>query len=260
MMDVQDAVDSILLYRDDIRSNERDMLVVLVLLGICLVFVLFVFGAWYMSTYGSVRGMVGGIASQGTMSTSLTNQYNEMNTAFQSGQTSYTYHWGGLAIAIDSSNPYWTSKDTCKNYVLDVYASILYNVYAGGDMGRLYSVAGSGEHGTYQLLLIVLLVVVVGLSWVLWDGLLEYLRKIGLTLIACGVISFLLLMFVSNIAVGSWLSSASSSQMYNESLPIVVSVIEGNFQSFCFLYLILGVILFAASYFMSNTGLQMANR
>jgi hypothetical protein len=165
----------------------------------------------------------------------------------------YVYYFGGMPVAIQPSTVNWHDRAGVYDCVLGVYAGTVYNTYLGGDLGRLYGVAGSGVHGTYQLVLAVALAAFIAICWLLWEEPLQFVETMGKALVVSGFISYAVLMLISGLAVGSWVNAVSS-PAYQEALPIVVSGVTGQFQSICMLYFVAGAIMWGGSLYAKSKG------
>ena len=119
-------------------------------MGIIAVCLVLSFGAYQLTTYGSVRGIVGEIALQPTQIVNLHTQYGEMTDQFDNTQANtYTYHWGSQTIDMSKTQVSGKSEQQAIGMVLDKYADNLYHGQVTGDLATASSIAGAGANGLY---------------------------------------------------------------------------------------------------------------
>src|SRR5512146_3251711 len=106
-------------------QNMRDGLRYALLLAAGLAAVLFIiaFTAWGLTTYGSVRHMVGDLAAQPDKAADLRDQYKEMATTFASGAGSFTYYFLSAPITVAPAQVAGLGESEGISLVLDAYAS-----------------------------------------------------------------------------------------------------------------------------------------
>ncbi len=227
-------------YKNGLNQDKKDMFIFFMFFCVCLVCFAFVFNAWYLSSYESIRSYAYIVAGQGRICDSLSDQYSDMRALFVNGSNSYVYHFGGLPIAVDSSFR-WEDKAATIGYVIDSYSSIMYNINLGGDVGRINSIAGSGVHGIYQILLIILSLMIICISYLLYVNLNEYLLTCTKALFISAFITYILIKIISSLAIGSWVNAVDS-DMYREALPIVFSSVQSQFVLSSIFYIVVAII------------------
>jgi|AGTN01.1.fsa_nt_gi hypothetical protein len=124
----------------------------LIVASIIAVLFVVVFTIWGLTTYGSVRHMVGGLAAQPDKAADLRDQYEEMTTRFASGDGSFTYYFRSAPITVARADVAGMSESEVISAVLDSYASGLYdNTLKSGGLGAASAFVGSIGNLLYAL-------------------------------------------------------------------------------------------------------------
>jgi hypothetical protein len=223
---------------------------VLIILSIAALLLVVSFSAYQLTTYGSVRGIVGDIAAESSQSSYMHGQYQDM-TAYFSDSTgdSFVYHFEGLPISVSKDQAGTMTEAQITSYVLDSYAANLYLVQFGnGFMGKVSSVIGSNGNSLYMYMTVIFFLVAAGCIGALYymsGGLApEDLKDAGkYVLIACaiGMVIFLLVPgIVKSLVWGSIPNSDNS----REILQIVESRISGQLFLTDLIVLIIGALVF----------------
>jgi hypothetical protein len=126
--------------------NMRDGFRYALLLAAGLVAVLFIvaFTAWGLTTYGSVRHVVGDLAAQPDKAADLRDQFEEMATQFSGGASSFTYYFRSAPITVAPAQVTGMGESEVISLVLDIYTSGLYdNSLQSGGLGAASVFVGS---------------------------------------------------------------------------------------------------------------------
>ncbi|HMK47092.1 MAG TPA: hypothetical protein VK436_10745 [Methanocella sp.] len=132
----------------------------LALTGLTAVLLILAYTAYGVTTYDSIRGIVGDIAAQPGQAASLHDQYLAMNSFFNNDQGDiYTYHFGSLPVSLAKSDVGNLDEGRTINLMLDVYTSNIYHVkYSTGIMGRF----GGLFNAETNMILGILMMIVLG--------------------------------------------------------------------------------------------------
>jgi hypothetical protein len=114
------------------RDGLRYML--LVAAGLVAVLFILAFSAWGLTTYGSIRHIVGDLAAQPDKAADLQDQYQDMATSFAGSGDMFTFHFLSSPINIARTQVAGLGENEVINLVLDTYTSGLYdnNLASGG--------------------------------------------------------------------------------------------------------------------------------
>lgn len=239
----------------------------LLIAGFVAVLFIISFTAYSLTTYGSIRSIVGDIAAQPEQAASLHNQYSDMQNYFTQGKgDTFTYHFGSLPLSVDRSQVSGMSEKQTTDLVMDIYASNLYIVkYNTGIMGKVGSFIGSSGNGMYTIVtaLLGIVLLVAGAAALLprWTGPLPLkLRDAGKVLVIFCAVAFVIFMLAPSIAKSIVWDSIPNSDSGRDILHVVESKITASLLFNTLLMAILGIAMYAAGYFLdarSQTGAPM---
>jgi hypothetical protein len=235
--------------RDGIRYA---LLVVGGLLGVLLVVS---FTAWGLTTYGSVRHIVGDMAAQPDKAVSLQDQYEDMAIAFAGSSDSYTFHFNSAPVDVGRSQAEGLDRAAVIGMVLDAYTSDLYN-------GRLTNggpgFAGIFFNATGNLIyfLTMLIIAVIFIAFVA-GGILPFtdipmpdrLKSAGKVIAVVCVLAFLLFAFIPGLIKSFAWGSIANADAARDILDILEPVLISSLLRNTLLMIIIGGILFGAGYY-----------
>jgi hypothetical protein len=126
-------------------------------MGIMAVCLVASFSAYELTTYDSVRGVLGSIVAETSQGAGLHSQYNDMVDQFSNNRGDvFTYHTGDQSIAVTASQVAGKNEAQVIGIVVDKYAQNLYNGNVNGNLATVNSVAGAGGNGWYFLATVLL--------------------------------------------------------------------------------------------------------
>lgn len=223
--------------------NIRWEMAVALLAIIMIAFIVFS-GLWNLSSWDSMRSYTWGVYSKTDDWAGVNDQYKQMQAAFDGGQYSYTYQIANISCAINKNMVKGTAKDDYINAVLDVYTSALYTSSSlPGIRGSINTVAGVRTHDIYGAIAIIsALIGLVLLRYMyLRSKLTDFLKQAGVSFIAAGGITLVMLIAVYAMLVEPWLKT--NEIIYKEGLPIIAQIIKEWYQVYIIAIIILGVIM-----------------
>ncbi len=240
--------------RDGLRHA---LLVVAGLMGILLVIS---FTAWGLTTYGSVRHVVGDMAAQPDKAVSLQDQYDDMAIAFAGGSDTYTFHFNSAPVDIGKSEAEGLGRDVVIGLVLDTYTSDLYNnrLAAGGP-----GFTGIFFNGTGNLIyLLVMLFIAAIFAAFVAGGILPFtdtpmpdrLKSAGKVIAVVCVLAFLFLAFMPGLIKSLAWGSIGNTGAARDILDILEPALVGSLLRNTLLMMIIGGILYGAGYYQEIQG------
>jgi hypothetical protein len=232
------------------------------LLAAGLVAVLFIisFTAWGLTTYGSVRHIVGDLAAQPDRAADLQDQYEEMATRFASGDSSFTYYFQSAPITVGPAQVGGMDEGQAISLVLDLYTSGLYdNTLSSGGLGAASSFVGSSGNLLYALTSLVFALAFVALVACSVLGFADRprpfkLKSAGKTIAAfCAVIFFLIALLPGFLKSLFWGPVAGNSTA-RDLLSIVEPGMVGTLLRNTLLVIIIAGILYIAGHWVEAKG------
>ena len=232
------------------------------LLAACLTAVLFItaFTAWGLTTYGSVRHVVGDLSAQPDKAADLRSQYEDMVTVFAGGASSFTYYYGSAPITVAAAQVAGMGESQVISLVMDAYASGLYdNTLQSGGLGAASQFIGSGGNLIYAIIALVLALAfalfVAGAVLGFADrprpyALMSAGKTIGAFSIALFFIFAMLPGFVKSLVWGSIAGNAAA----REILTVVEPGLVGTLLRNTLLVILVAVALYGAGYWMEARG------
>ena len=181
-------------------------------MGIIVVGLVLSFSAYELTTYDSVRAIMGGISAQPNQLVELHSQYDSMPDPLVSA---FTYHYGNQAIDITPSQAAGKNEDQIINMVLDKYTTNFYNGNVAGDVATVSGFAGASANGFYFLVTVVLFalfVIIFGLSFLQqwYETTKDMLKSAGKIILVMCVIAFILFLIMPSILESVMWSSINS--------------------------------------------------
>jgi hypothetical protein len=229
------------------KQPVRWEVMVILLISLLIAFITFS-GVWHLSSIDSMRGYTWAVYSHTDDWEGVNEQYQDMNSSFNLGATSFTYVIAGLSIDITKDMVPDQKKDTYIETVLNKYTDGLYNLdNLTGIKGAIHGVAGSGMHSFYGIITLVTAVfaLIVILLMYRWWGLTDFLKQTGLASVIAGVIVFVMLVLVYTLFVDTWI--ATNETIYKEGLPIIAAMIKEWYYYSVAAAVIVGILLLLPS-------------
>lgn len=231
----------------------------LVLTGLAAVLFIIFFTAYGLTTYGSIRGIVGSIAAETDQAASLHNQFVAMTSHFSSNQgDTFTYRFGGLPIAVDKSEVAALDETRVLNLMLDIYTSNIYHVkFSAGLMGKIGSLFNADANFACGLLALIsfaaLIVLAIASILPYWEGTFgKKLKDEGLAIIAfCALAFFVFLIAPALIKSIIW-GSIPSSDVARDIIRIIESRVVSSLLLDDILVGLIGALIFAVGYFIDK--------
>lgn len=231
----------------------------LVLTGLAAVLLIIFFTVYGLTTYGSIRGIVGSIAAETDQAASFHNQFDEMTGYFAGNKgDTYTFRFGGLPISVDKSEAGGLDETRALNLMLDIYTSNIYHVkYSTGLMGIIGSFFNADANFMFALLALLSLAafMVLAIASVLpaWEGTLaKKLKDEGLVIVAfCAVAFFVFLIAPALIKSIIW-GSIPSSDVARDIIRIIESRVVSSLLLDDILIALVGILVYAVGFFIDR--------
>jgi hypothetical protein len=240
--------------------NMRDGFRYALLVAAGLVAVLFViaFTAWGLTTYGSVRHVVGDLAAQPDKAADLRDQYEEMATQFSGGASSFTYYYRSEPITVAPEQVTGMGESEVISLVLDVYTSGLYdNSLQSGGLGAANVFVGSTGNLLYALAALVFAIAFTLFTAGAVRGFAELpltfrLKSAGKTIAAfCAAVFFIFALLPGLLKSLFWGSVANGSSI-RDSLDILEPGIVGSLLRNMLLVILIAGAIYVAGFWLSN--------
>jgi predicted outer membrane lipoprotein len=224
-------------------------------MGIIAVCLVAAFSAYELTTYDSVRGILGSIVAETSQGSSLHTQYYDMADQFANGQAStFTYHTGDMAIPITAAEAAGKGESQAIGLVLDKYAVKLYNgdVDGNADLATVSGIAGARANGVYFLATVLLLaafVVIFALSYIQewYETMQDMLKSSGKILLAMGVLAFVVFLFTPFVLKSAMWSSINTG-MGRDVLYVVEPRVMGTVLVNTLIVVLFGALLYGAGF------------
>jgi hypothetical protein len=232
------------------------------LLAAGLVAVLFViaFTAWGLTTYGSVRHVVGDLAAQPDKAAELRDQYQEMVTQFASGASSFTYYYRSAPITVAPAQVNSMAEDEVVSLVLDVYTSGLYdNSLQSGGLGVANVFVGSAGNMLYAVTALVFAIAFILFTAGAVRGFPELslplkLKSAGKTIAAfCAAVFFIFALLPGLLKSLFWGSVANNSSI-RDALDILEPSVVGSLLRNTLLVILIATVIYIAGFWLSTKG------
>jgi hypothetical protein len=241
-----------------IAFESRDVL--FFFMGIIAVCLVVSFSACELTTYGSIRDTLGGIAAQPSQIVNLHTQYNDMVDQFSNGRGDlFTYHYGGQDIVVSVSQVVGKSESQVMGIVLDKYSQNFYSGNVYGDYATVSSFVGSGANAFYLLLTLLLfasflaiLILAYVQKW--YESTMDMLKSSGKIILIVGVIAFIIFLFMPSV-VKSVMWGSISSDLGRDITYVLEPRITGTFLVNMLIVILFGALLYGAGFLIHiNTG------
>jgi len=219
-------------------------------MGIIAICLAISFGAYQLTTYDSVRGIVGDIAQQPTQVVNLHTQYGNMVDQFDNSLgDSFTYHWGSQSIEVTASQVNGMSEQQCLSLVIDEYSTNLYNGHVTGDLNTASSLAGAGANGIYfitAILAFAVFIIILILSFIQqwYETTKDTLKSAGKIILVASVLAFIILLLAPPIIESVMWGSINSSDWAREVNNVVEPRIATTFLVNTLIMVLFGALLF----------------
>jgi 4-amino-4-deoxy-L-arabinose transferase-like glycosyltransferase len=238
--------------------GSRDIL--FFFMGIIAVCLVVSFSAYELTTYESVRGVLGNIVADTSQGGSLHSQYNDMVDQFSNSRGDvFTYHYGDQSIDVTASQARSKSESQVIGMVLDKYAVNFYNGNVKGNLATASGVAGAEANGFYFLatvLLFAVFLIIFILSYIQkwYESTRDLLKSAGKVLLAMGIVAFIVFLFMPSV-VKSVMWASISSDLGRDITYVVEPRITGTFLVNTLIVILLGALSYGAGFLIHiNTG------
>ncbi|WP_174590980.1 hypothetical protein [Methanocella conradii] len=236
----------------------RDILYFLMgLIAICLVVS---FSAYQLTTYGSVRDALEGIAMQPSQVVGLHEQYDSMVEQFASGGgDTFTFHFGGQSIDVTAYQASGKSESQVMGIVLDKYAENLYNGNVQGSLSMAAGIAGASANAFYFLvsaLLFAAFFIILALSYIQrwYETTMDMLKGAGKVILVMGAIAFIAFLIMPAV-VKSVMWASINTELGREVAHVIEPRITGALLVNTLIVILFGALLYGAGFLLHiNTG------
>jgi len=241
--------------RDGLRYS------LLLIAGLIAVLLIVSFTAWGLTTYGSIRHIVGDMAARPDKAAALQGQYGDMVAYFAAGDgSSFTYHFGSAPITVTMTQVTNLSEDQVIGLVLDGYASGLYdNDLPSGGIGAAGFFIGSGGNPVYALVTILLFAV---FALALASAVLGFpesprpfkLKSAGKAMAVAGTATFFVFAFLPGLIRSLYWGSIANDPSIKDLLVMIAPMIATSLLRNTLLLLVLAAALYAAGWWLHVKG------
>lgn len=236
---------------------------VLLLAGIAAVLLTVAFTAYGLTTYDSIRGIVGDISGQSEQMSSLQDQYLQMSMFFSENKgDTFTYHYGGLPLSVSKADVARLDEQKTIDMVLDIYASNIYHVrYQTGIMGSIGSIFNAGGNKLYTIMTFIMLLIFLALAICallpVWeDSMSTMLKEEGIMLIVICILAFIVFLIAPGIVKSIVWDSIPNIDNSREIVRAIESRIVSSLLVNNIILVILGAFLYAAGHLLEKRGIS----
>lgn len=230
-------------------------------MGIFAVCLVVSFSAYQLTTYGSVRDVIGSISTQPSQVVNLHAQYNEMSDQFASASgSSYTYHFAGQSVPINASQVRGKNEQQTLSLVLDKYTYDFYYGTNPGLLGTLSGLFGAGANGLYLLIsvfLFILFASILGLAFAMqwYDTVKDLLKSTGKVIGILGIVAFFIIILMPSLVNSFMWQSINSSDLARDISMVLEPLITNTFLVNMLIIVLLGALLYGIGFLIHiNTG------
>jgi len=227
------------------------------IIAICLVAS---FSAYELTTYDSMRGILGSLVTDTSQGASLHSQYNNMVAQFSNNHGNpFTYNCGDQPVVMAPLEVAGKSEDQVIGMVLDKFAANLYNGNYQGKLSVLSAFAGAGAHSLYFFATLLLFcaftaIFVLALTQQWYESMSGMLKSSGKMALVLGIIAFVAFLFLPSVA-NSALWSYNSSDLGRDLTYVVEPRIMGTLLVNMLILILFGALLYGAGFLVHiNTG------
>ncbi|HEY3423093.1 MAG TPA: hypothetical protein VGK13_08010 [Methanocellaceae archaeon] len=222
------------------------------LVAICLVIS---FSAYQLTTYDSIRSIIGETAVQPSGMASLHSQYNDLQD-FLTGSTGdvFTYHFAGSYIKVTRAQVQGKSEQQCNNLVLDSFTKSFYTGTDTGDLSFAYGFVGSGANAIYALLAFVFFIVlacILGAAFIRhwFDDNVELLKSSGTIMVAVCIVAFFVFLILPGILKSMMWSTLYGNTLHQEVLHVVEPRVSATFLVNTLIVTLVGAVFYGVGFF-----------
>lgn len=222
------------------------------LVAICLVIS---FSAYQLTTYDSIRSIIGETAVQPSGTASLHSQYDDLQD-FLTGSTgdSFTYHFAGSYIKVARAQVQGKSEQQCNSLVLDSFTKSFYTGTDTGDLSFAYGFVGSGANAIYALLAFIFFIVLAGIlgaafirHW--FDDNVELLKSSGMIIVAVCIVAFFVFLILPGIVKSMMWGMLYNNTLHQEVLHVVEPRISATFLVNTLIVTLVGAVFYGVGFF-----------
>ncbi|AFC99996.1 hypothetical protein Mtc_1243 [Methanocella conradii HZ254] len=229
----------------------RDILYFLMgLIAICLVVS---FSAYQLTTYGSVRDALEGIAMQPSQVVGLHEQYDSMVEQFASGGgDTFTFRFGGQSIDVTAYQANGKGESQVIGIVLDKYAENLYNGNVQGSLSMAAGIAGASANAFYFLvsaLLFAAFFIILALSYIQrwYETTMDMLKGAGKVILVMGAIAFISFLIMPAV-VKSVMWASINTELGRDVVRVIEPRITGALLVNTLIVILFGALLYGAGF------------
>jgi hypothetical protein len=242
--------------------NMRDGFRYALLLTAGLLAVLFIiaFTAWGLTTYGSIRHVVGDLAAQPDKAADLQDQYQDMVTSFAGSGTTFTFHFRSAPINIGRTRVASLSETEVISLALDTYTSGLYdNNLAAGGLGVAGVFVGSSGNILYAITALVFLVAFILFTAGAIQGFPEYpapykMKSAGKTIAAFCAVVFCLFALLPGFLKSLFRGTLANNSGARDIIGIIEPLAVGSLLRNTLIIIVIAGILYAVGYWLGTKG------
>lgn len=228
-------------------------------LGLSVILLILSFSAYRVTTFDSVREVVGGLADASTMKASLHSQYQDMKAYFNDGKGDvFIYYFGGMPVAIDKSAVNPNDEAQCTGLVLDIYTSSVYHAdRASGIPGAISDIAGANGNGLYLLIALLVFLIFAGTLAATVLGSMPVpvaLRSNGVVISVVAISIILISLIGPGLLMSFTWDTMPGVDGGRGVVYAIISGVAGTLLFNCGVLLVLGLIMYGAGYYLNSQG------
>lgn len=222
------------------------------LAAICLVMS---FSAYQLTTYDSIRSIIGEIAVQPSGTSSLHSQYGDLQD-FLTGGTgdSFTYRFAGSQIVVTREQVQGKSEQQCNTLVLDAFTKSFYTGTDTGSLSFAYGFVGSGANALYAFLAFILFIVFIALlgaaftrHW--FETNVELLKNSGTIIVAICVVAFIVFLLLPGLIKSMMYNTIYSSTLAQEIVQVLEPRMSATFLVNTLIMALVGAVFYGVGFF-----------
>jgi hypothetical protein len=214
------------------------------------------FSAYQLTTYDSIRGVIGGIAEQPSLKVILSSQYSDMVKYFSENKGDvFVYDFGGIPVSISKSQVQGLEEKETLSIVLDSYAANLYHVKYTGILGGISDLIGASGNKMLSALTIVIFMIFMGVlmasflpNWELSFPVM--LKSAGKFIAIMCAVSFIVFLLMPGIVKSMVYGSIPASDYGRDIMFVLESKISGTILANNLIMIVLGMLLYGAGYYL----------
>lgn len=230
-------------------------------MGIFAICLVITFSAYQLTTYDSVRSIVGAVAADTTQGANLHTQYLSMLNQFNNDQgNTFTYSWGSQNISVTMADAQGNTEQSVRDLVLDRYAQNIYDGNVPNSLSMASSLAGSGANGFYfitAILLFAAVFVILFLSFIQrwYETTKDMLKSAGRIILVISVLAFLVFLVLPPIIESVMYGSLSGNNWSLAVNSVIEPRITGAFLVNTLILILFGALVYGLGFlFHINTG------